>query len=58
MASWPSCAFARDLKCRAFWNLDHIFYKGVKPVRFQTVTTPNYGVAYLSDHYPITLTVE
>ena len=42
----------------ARWNLDHIFYKGVKPVRFQTVTSPNYGVTYLSDHYPITLTVE
>lgn len=42
----------------AKWNLDHIFYKTARPVRFQTITSHDYGVAYLSDHYPITLTVE
>ncbi len=41
-------------------NIDHIFFRGdilkVMPVTFHTVTE-NYGVPFISDHYPIMLTV-
>ena len=38
-------------------NLDHIFYRNTKmAVSFRTLTD-NYGVKYVSDHYPILLTV-
>ena len=37
------------------WNIDHIFYRNMIPVEFRTITSPNYGVAYVSDHYPIIL---
>ena len=40
------------------WNIDHIFYRRVTPLQFRTITSPDYGVAYVSDHYPIVLTVE
>lgn len=40
------------------WNIDHIFYRGVTPLQFRTITSPDYGVAYVSDHYPIVLTAE
>jgi len=33
-------------------NLDHIFYRNVNRVEFCTVTD-NYGVPYISDHYPV-----
>ena len=35
------------------WNIDHIFYRNMAPVRFRTVTDADYGVTYISDHYPI-----
>lgn len=41
----------------ARWNLDHIFFRGAVPVQFRVVTADTYGVKYVSDHYPITLTV-
>lgn len=34
-------------------NLDHIFYRNATPVKFVTHDEPNYGVTYVSDHYPI-----
>lgn len=37
-------------------NLDHIFYRDATAVSFRTITD-NYGVPYISDHYPILLTV-
>lgn len=38
-------------------NLDHIFYRNVKMnMSFRTLTD-DYGVAYISDHYPILQTV-
>ena len=38
-------------------NLDHIFYRNTKMgVSFRTITS-DYGVPYISDHYPILLTV-
>lgn len=38
-------------------NLDHIFHRNTKmAVSFRTLTD-NYGVTYVSDHYPILLTV-
>lgn len=42
----------------ATWNIDHIFYRRVTPLQFRTITSPDYGVTYISDHYPIVLTVE
>ncbi len=38
------------------WNLDHIFYRKVTPLEFKVVDSDSYGVKYISDHYPITLT--
>lgn len=35
--------------------IDHIFYKGVTPIGFK-VLTGDYGVPYISDHYPIAFT--
>lgn len=40
------------------WNLDHIFYRNIRPKEFDVITTDKYGVRYISDHYPITLTLE
>lgn len=34
-------------------NLDHIFYRNVIVSEFRTVSGKNYGVAYISDHYPV-----
>ncbi len=45
-------------KAKSTWNYDHIFYRNVEPLRFRTVTDSGYGVRFLSDHYPIVLTVE
>ena len=39
------------------WNLDHIFYRNVTPLEFNVVSSEKYGVKYISDHYPITLTL-
>ncbi len=39
------------------WNLDHIFYRKVTPLEFKVVDSHDYGVDYVSDHYPITLTL-
>jgi endonuclease/exonuclease/phosphatase family metal-dependent hydrolase len=36
-------------------NLDHIYYRNATGIQFQTLTA-NYGVQYVSDHYPIMLT--
>ncbi|WP_295728851.1 endonuclease/exonuclease/phosphatase family protein [uncultured Muribaculum sp.] len=40
------------------WNLDHIFYRKVTPLEFKVVDSDKYGVKYVSDHYPITLTLK
>lgn len=37
-------------------NIDHIFYRNAIAMSFSTITN-NYGVTYVSDHYPILLTV-
>lgn len=34
-------------------NLDHIFYLRAKPLLFETIDYPGYGVPWISDHYPI-----
>ena len=39
----------------ATWNIDHIFYRLVEPLTFTTITNGDYGVKYISDHYPILL---
>ena len=44
--------------CKDTWRIDHIFFRRAKPLKFQTITNSGYGVTYISDHYPITLTVE
>lgn len=36
-------------------NLDHIYYRNATAISFRTITD-NYGVTYISDHYPILLT--
>ncbi|MDE7407907.1 MAG: endonuclease/exonuclease/phosphatase family protein, partial [Muribaculaceae bacterium] len=40
------------------WNIDHIFYRKATPVDFEVVYSDKYGVKYVSDHYPITLTLK
>lgn len=39
-------------KWYANWNLDYIFYKNADALSFRTVTE-DYGVPYISDHYPL-----
>ncbi|MBO7544974.1 MAG: endonuclease/exonuclease/phosphatase family protein [Bacteroidales bacterium] len=34
-------------------NLDHIFYRNAIASEFRTISGHNYGVEYISDHYPI-----
>lgn len=40
------------------WNLDHIFYRMTTAVEFHTINGADYGVTYISNHYPITLTAK
>ena len=37
---------------RKEWVIDHIFFSGVNPMAFR-VLNGNYGVPFISDHYPI-----
>lgn len=37
-------------------SLDHIFFRNATPLKFQTIDGHNYGVKYVSDHYPIVCT--
>lgn len=37
-------------------NLDHIFYRNARPIVFETIDQPVYGVRWISDHYPIICT--
>ncbi len=34
-------------------TLDYIFYRNAVPLRYETVDSEQYGVRYISDHYPI-----
>jgi len=45
-------------EAKSTWNYDHIFYRRVTPVQFRTITCADYGVRFVSDHYPIVLTAE
>lgn len=45
--------FGRKFKNIRGKNLDHIFYLNATPLCFETLDSPNYGVKYISDHYPI-----
>lgn len=45
--------FGRKFKNIHGKNLDHIFYLNAEPLCFETLDSPNYGVQYISDHYPI-----
>ena len=40
---------------RKEWVIDHIFFSGVNPIAFR-VLNGNYGVPFISDHYPIAFT--
>ena len=40
---------------RKEWVIDHIFFSGVNPLAFR-VLNGNYGVPFISDHYPIAFT--
>lgn len=40
------------------WNLDHIFYRNITPVDFAVNNKSYLGVDYISDHFPITLTLK
>ena len=40
---------------RKEWVIDHIFFSGVNPVAFR-VLNGNFGVPFISDHYPIAFT--
>lgn len=37
---------------------DHIFYLNAQPLRFQLLDGKDYGVEYISDHYPIMFTAK
>ena len=39
------------------WRIDIIFYRMVKPLKYETLDG-NYGVEYISDHYPVAFTCE
>ncbi len=39
-------------------TVDHIFYSGFIPVRYETITKEYAGVRYVSDHYPIMATLQ
>ena len=39
-------------------QLDHVFVRNLTPLTFKTINSHNYGVAYISDHYPVTLTAQ
>jgi endonuclease/exonuclease/phosphatase family metal-dependent hydrolase len=39
-------------------KIDHIFYCGLEPLEYETVTKTYEGVTYISDHYPITALFE
>lgn len=41
---------------KAAGNIDHIFYRGAEAQEFRTVNGHDYGVYFISDHYPITCT--
>lgn len=36
--------------------LDHIFYRNARADEFKAITSPDYGVKYISDHYPVICT--
>lgn len=40
---------------RETWDIDHILYRNVNPIDYKVVNSPDYGVEYISDHYPIVL---
>lgn len=37
-------------------QIDHIFYKGIRPLVFETIRDRWEGITYISDHYPIMCT--
>lgn len=37
-------------------RLDHIYFRNAVPLRYQTLDGADYGVRYISDHYPIVCT--
>lgn len=39
-------------------KLDYIFYRHANVKKFETFNTPDWGVPYISDHYPIMATVD
>lgn len=39
------------------WNIDHIFYRNAEALHFRTLDG-DYGVTYISDHYPIACTLK
>lgn len=41
---------------KASGNIDHIFYRGAEAQEFITVNGHDYGVYFISDHYPVTCT--
>ena len=43
---------------RATWNIDHIFYRNATALVYRVISSPNYGVTYISDHWPLTLVCE
>lgn len=38
--------------------LDYIFYSNAEVTKFETFDNPDWGVPYISDHYPIMVTVK
>ena len=40
------------------WRIDIIFYRRVKPLKYETLDGEGYGVKYISDHYPVAFTCE
>ena len=39
-------------------RLDHIFCRNAEPVKYRVIDGKNYGVEYISDHFPVMLTVK
>ncbi len=51
--------FGNELACKdATGNVDHIFVRNAVPVSFRTVDGSDYGMKYISNHYPIAVNVK
>lgn len=56
VATYNGFGDPRELRPEQERVIDHFFFKNATPLEFRTLTG-DYGVPYISDHYPITFTL-